>query len=65
MFYLIQSEVEVEGTVYATYGIRNNEIVVEDISTDKDAIENFISLLNEAGDVESCHLMDIIEDFIG
>lgn len=65
MFYLIQSEVEVEGTVYATYGIRSNEIVVEDISTDKDAVENFISLLNEAGDVENCHLMDIIEDFIG
>ena len=65
MFYLIQSEVEVEGTVYATYGIRNNEIVVEDISTDKEAVENFISLLNEAGDVADCHLMDIIEDFIG
>lgn len=65
MFYLIQSEVEVEGTVYTTYGIRNNENVVEDISTDKDVVENFISLLNEAGDVENCHLMNLIEDFIG
>ena len=64
MYTLIKSEVEIENVVYVTYGIRSDKHVVEDISTNKDAVENFISLLNEADDVADCHLMDMIEDLI-
>lgn len=64
MYYLIQSEVEVEGTTYTTYGIRKGDFIVEDISTDRWKVMNFISLLNDAGEISETHLMDIIEDLL-
>ena len=65
MFMLIETKVTIEDVTVNTYGIKRNNLRIEDISTNKAEICKIISLLNKAGDVADCHLMDIIEDFIG
>ena len=61
-FTLVKTEKTVEGMTTDTYGIERDAIRIEDISTNKTAVEAFIEKLNTVGDVSNCHIMDLIED---
>lgn len=61
-FALVETKMTVEEVTINTYGIERDTIRIEDISTDKTAVEEFITKLNSVGDVEDCHIMDLVED---
>lgn len=48
---------------YCTYGIQIGEILVEDISLNRENLENLVSLMNKEN-LSPIHLMDVIEDFL-
>lgn len=47
-----------------TYGIQIGSTVINDISTDKQDIENFVRQLNRLGASE-IHAYELVEDFLG
>lgn len=55
------------GVKYIAYGIKTinekNPISISDITLEKDCIENLCQLLN-GNDIERCHIMDIVKDFV-
>ena len=61
-FTLVETKVTVEEVTVNTYGIERDAVRIEDISTDKPAVEAFVEKLNTVGDVEDCHIMDLVED---
>ena len=61
-FALVETKLTIEGVTADTYGIERDAIRIEDISTDKTAVEEFVAKLNAVGDVDDCHVMDLIED---
>ena len=61
-FTVVETKMTVEDMTIDTYGIERDTIRIEDISTDKTAVEEFIAKLNSVGDVEDCHIMDLVED---
>lgn len=61
-FTVVETKVTVEEVTVNTYGIERDAVRIEDISTDKTAVEAFVEKLNTTGDVEDCHIMDLVED---
>ena len=61
-FTLVETKVTVEEVTVNTYGVERDAVRIEDISTDKAAVEAFVEKLNTVGDVEDCHIMDLVED---
>lgn len=61
-FAVVETKVTVEEVTVDTYGIERDAVRIEDISTDKAAVEAFVEKLNAVGDVEDCHIMDLVED---
>ena len=61
-FTVVETKLTVEEVTVDTYGIERDAIRIEDISTDKAAVEAFVEKLNTAGDVDNCHIMDLVED---
>lgn len=61
-FALVETKMTVEGVTADTYGIERDAIRIENISTDKTAVEEFVAKLNAVGDVDDCHIMDLVED---
>lgn len=57
----VQSE---SGEMLETYGVRINSTVIDDISLDKQEIQEFVELLNRL-DASELHASDLIEDFLG
>lgn len=57
----VQSE---SGEMFETYGVRINSTVIDDISLDKEEIQEFVELLNRL-DASELHACDLIEDFLG
>lgn len=52
-----------EGKLWNTYGITYGDIVIEDISTEKEKIEKLVRLCNEL-DLDPIHIHDVVEDFL-
>lgn len=52
------------GEMFETYGVRINSTVIDDISLDKQEIQEFVELLNRL-DASELHAGDLIEDFLG
>ena len=64
----IVSQVSYEDKTVQTYGIKATDTsgtvrTVEDISTNKSAVEALVTLCNREG-LALCHLDDVIEDFL-
>lgn len=51
------------GTEHDTYGISKGSITINDISLNKEKIENLVSLLNEM-DLSEVHAHDVVENFL-
>lgn len=52
------------GEEYEAYGVRIGQTVINDISTSKSEIEEFVRRLNSLGASE-IHAYDLVEDFLG
>lgn len=52
-----------EDKLWNTYGITYGDIVIEDISTEKEKIEKLVRLCNEL-DLDPIHIHDVVEDFL-
>lgn len=52
------------GEIFETYGVSINSTIIDDISLDKEEIQEFVELLNRLGASE-LHACDLIEDFLG
>ena len=46
-----------------TYGIKCDEVSVKDVSPNKEEVTELIDRLNQYG-LSSCHLQDVVTDFI-
>lgn len=65
MWKLIHSRIEAaNGEIVDTYGISKNNTAVNDISVNKEEIEEFVRKLNRLG-VSEIHVYDVVEDFLG
>ena len=63
MYTILQEEKNIEGVVKTTYGIKCEEMAVNDVSPNKKEVTELIDRLNQYG-LSPCHLQDVIEDFI-
>lgn len=63
MYTILQEEKNIEGVVKTTYGIKCEEMAVNDVSPNKKEVTELIDRLNKYG-LSPCHLQDVIEDFI-
>lgn len=61
-FTLVKTKMTIEEVTVNTYGLERGHCRIEDISTDKKAVEEFIEKLNAVGDVSDCHIMELVED---
>lgn len=64
MYQMISGSYCIEGISYTGYGIRCGDLVLEDITCDKAAMQELVQMCNDEG-LETVHLTDIIEDFLG
>ena len=60
---VVKDTVAVEGVEYTTYGIRCNDEVIRDISTDCDFVNELARVLND-NNVSDIHFHDVVEDFL-
>lgn len=60
-FTIIKTQVIIEGKTHDTYGIKKDIICIEDISTNRNAVQSFVDKLNR-NEVSDCHLLELIED---
>lgn len=63
MYTITQEEKSIEGVAKTTYGIKCDEVSVQDVSPNKEEVTELIDRLNQYG-LSRCHLQDVIEDFI-
>lgn len=63
MFRITQKSILVEGDSKTVYGIKSDEISVDDISPDFDKVTNIITILNRE-QPSTIHIMEIVEDFL-
>ena len=64
MWRIVEAEVYVDGETARSYGIGSDNMEIIDISTHKDEISEFVSLLNRLGASEA-HAYELVEDFLG
>lgn len=64
MWRIVEAEVYVDGETARSYGIGSDNLEIIDISTHKDEISEFVSLLNRLGASEA-HAYELVEDFLG
>ncbi len=65
MWEITSSRVAAEnGTELVTYGIRINATVINDLTPDRQKIQEFVRLLNRLGASE-IHAYELAEDFLG
>lgn len=53
----------VDGQCYTTYGIAGKNLYLEDISTDPELVNGIVQKINDA-ELQECHLLEVIEDFL-
>ena len=64
MWRIVEADVYVDGETARSYGIGSDNLEIIDISTHKDEIRDFVSLLNRLGASEA-HAYELVEDFLG
>ncbi len=65
MWNITETDVKSEdGGAVTTYGIRCGETVINDLSPNKEEVEEFVGLLNSCGASE-IHAYELAEDFLG
>ena len=52
-----------EGVPYTSYGIQCGDVVIHDVSLDKESVENLVALCNRE-DLAPVHVRYIVEDFL-
>ena len=52
-----------EGVPYTSYGIQCGDVVIHDVSLDKESMENLVALCNRE-DLAPVHVREIVEDFL-
>lgn len=52
-----------EGVPYTSYGIQCGDVVIHDVSLEKESMENLVALCNRE-DLAPVHVRDIVEDFL-
>lgn len=62
MYVLISRKLVVEGRVYRTYGIRNEAVMITDVTSDCTVMCALVELCNRCR-LASDQLYDVIEDF--
>ena len=63
MYVITQDKKNIDGAVKTTYGIKCEEMAVKDVSPNKEEVAELIDRLNQYG-LSSCHLQDVVTDFI-
>ena len=63
MYTITQDKKNIDGAVKTTYGIKCDEVSVQDVSPNKEEVTELIYRLNQYG-LSRCHLQDVIEDFL-
>ena len=64
MWTITEKRVCLEGKNTVSYGISGKNVEINDISTQKDEIREFVELLNKLGASE-IHAYELVEDFLG
>lgn len=64
MYTITEEKIIIENVEATVYGISCDEIRIDDISTDKKAVEHLVDLCNE-GELAPYQLMDVVEDMLG
>ena len=63
MYQLVSGTYSLEGIPYTSYGIKCDDLVMEDLSLDRDAVARLVQICNCAA-LESIHLPDVVDDFL-
>ena len=63
-FTLVEELITIEGTTALTYGVKRGDEVHHDISTEKEEVEFFMALLNEAGDIDFDCIGGMVQVFL-
>ena len=64
MWRIIETKVCLENNCVKSYGIGGETVEINDISTVKEEIEEFVELLNKL-EASEIHAYDLVEDFLG
>ncbi|MCH5208120.1 MAG: hypothetical protein J1F04_04495 [Oscillospiraceae bacterium] len=64
MWRVIEKEICVEDMTTISYGIAGASVEINDISTRKEEIEDFVRLLNKL-EASEIHAYELVEDFLG
>ena len=64
MWKVIEKEICVENQTVTSYGIAGVTVEINDISTRKEEIEDFVRLLNRL-EASEIHAYELVEDFLG
>lgn len=64
MWRVIEKEICVEDKTTISYGIAGATVEINDISTRKEEIEDFVRLLNKL-EASEIHAYELVEDFLG
>ncbi len=52
-----------QGQIFKTYGLKNMQITVEDISIEQSYVKKIVDIFN-CMQVEGCHVYDVIENIL-
>ena len=63
MYVITQDKKNIDGAVKTTYGIKCEEMAVNDVSPNKKEVTELIGRLNKY-ELSSYYLQDVIEDFV-
>lgn len=61
IYKLTTSKITVENREYITYGVEGESVKFDDVSLDKNRVEEMISRMNRER-LDECHFMDFIND---
>lgn len=63
MYCIVDCEVSVDGESYFSYGIKCGEITVNDLSTNREKVQQFVDSCNRLK-LSPTHIFDAVEDFV-
>jgi hypothetical protein len=63
-FHIIKEVITIDGVTKPTYGIKNTEIKISDVSLNRTKVLKFCQLLNKSGGEKDINVLkDLIEDY--
>lgn len=63
MYELVESEVTIENRTYQTFGMSWEEIIIKDITTEREEAEQLIKECND-NELDPIHLNEFVESFL-